>query len=64
MTILNFVGWSLTILRKRDHIISAVNPMIQKSNHNYGIKVPISVEHADKIDDKNGNCAWKDEIGK
>eukprot|EP00957_Ditylum_brightwellii_P060482 4592450-Ditylum_brightwellii.AAC.1 len=36
----------------------------RKTSHKYGIEIPISVEHAYKIDLKNGNIFWHDAIKK
>ena len=47
---------------KRDVILSAVKSCIRKTTHKYGIEIPTSVEHAHKIDAKNGNTFWRDTI--
>ena len=35
---------------------------IRKTTHKYGIEIPTSVEHAIKIDQKNGDTYWQDAI--
>ena len=41
-----------------------VHSRIKKATHKYGIEVPMSVEHAKKIDLANGNRCWIDAIDK
>ena len=57
-----FAWWVPFTLRKRDTIISAIKSRIRKTTHKYGIEIPTSVEHAHKIDQKNGNTFWRDAI--
>jgi len=45
-------------------ILSAVNKLIQKTTHKYGIEVPMSVKHAYEIDRQNSNTFWRDAIKK
>ena len=47
--------WVPHALRKRDVIISAVKKRIRKTTHKYGVEVPTSIEHAHKLDRRNGN---------
>ena len=51
-------------LRKRDVILSAVKTRIRKTTHKYGIEIPVSIEHAYKIDAANNNHFWRDAIAK
>jgi hypothetical protein len=39
-----------------------VKHRIRKTTHKYGIEIPTSVEHAYRIDTKNGNTFWRDAI--
>ena len=59
-----FCWWVPYTLRKRDVILSAVKSRIRKTTHKYGIEMPISIEHAHRIDEANGNTFWRDAIGK
>ena len=59
-----FAYWVPYTLRKRDRILSSVHSRIKKATHKYGIEVPMSVEHAKKIDLANGNRCWMDAIDK
>ena len=47
-------------MRKRDRIIAGVNSRVRKLSHTYGIKIPISVQHAEEIDRKYSNTLWMD----
>ena len=49
-----FVCWALFTLRKRDITPFVVKSHIRKITHKYGIEIPSSIEHAHKIDQKNG----------
>ena len=51
----DFAWWVLFTLRKRGIIIAAVNSCVRKYSHKYGIEVPTSVKHAERIYNKNGN---------
>ena len=53
-----FAWWVPYTLRWRDRIIAGVNSRIHKVTHKYGIEIPNSVEHAKKLDEKNGNTFW------
>ena len=57
-----FVCWVPFTLRNRDRIITAVNYIVRKATHNYGIDIPTSVEHAEEIDKRNRNTFWQDDI--
>ena len=58
----DFVWWVPFNLHNKDIIIAAVNYCVRKSSHKYGIEIPNSVEHAERIDKKNGNRFWQDAI--
>eukprot|EP00957_Ditylum_brightwellii_P077548 5892970-Ditylum_brightwellii.AAC.1 len=51
-------------MRKRDAIIAAVKHRVKKVTHKHGIKLSKSVEHAYKLDTKNGNTFCRDAIKK
>ena len=57
-----FAWWVPHTLKKRKAIISAMKVRLQKTTHKYGIEIPTSVDHAMKIDRKNGNTMWKDAL--
>ena len=59
-----FVWWVPYTLLKRDVIVSAVSSRVRKCSHKYGIKIPTSITHAKRIDQKNGNTFWTDAIVK
>ena len=59
-----FAYWMPYTLRKRDAIIKAVNSRCRKMSHKYGIELPASVEHAHRLDEKNGDTFWADAIAK
>ena len=59
-----FAWWMPYILKKRDQIISAVNKRYVKCLHNFGIKIPKTVQRALEIDKENGNTFWMDAIKK
>ena len=52
------------MLRKLNHIFSAVNAHVCRTTHKYGIEVPTSVGHSKWIDVSNDNLFWKDDIDK
>ncbi len=57
--------WVPYTLRRRDRIIAGVNSRIRKVTHKkYGIEIPNSVEHAKKLDEKNGNTFWTNALNK
>ena len=51
-------------LRKQEVILTAMKNRIRKTTHKYGIKIPRDVEHAHKIDLRNGNTIWRDALKK
>ena len=51
-------------LKKRDHIISAVNAKLWKKSHKYDVESPRLVEHAYELDNKNQNTFWRNAIKK
>jgi len=59
-----FAYWVPFTLRKRDVIIAAVKTRCRKTSHKYGIELPESVEHAYRLDEKNGNDFWRKAIEK
>ena len=59
-----FVWWVQKILRKRDHIVSAVKQRYTKHSHKFGIEVPRTVKRALEIDQENGNSLWREAIAK
>ena len=56
--------WVPYTLRKKQHIISAVNQRVKKTTHKYGVRVPNSLHHAYKLDEENNNSVWRDAIKK
>ena len=50
-----FAWWVPYTLRKRDIILCKIKGRIRRTTHKYGIEVPRNVEHAYKLDKKNGN---------
>jgi hypothetical protein len=62
-----FNWWVPQVLRLRKCIISLVKKRKMrylKKNTKFGIKVPTLVDHALKIDKRNGNTLWVDAIAK
>ena len=59
-----FAWWVPYTLRKREIILAAVKNRIRKTTHKYGIEIPRDVEHAHKIDLRNGNTMWRDALKK
>ena len=57
-----FAWWVPHTLRKRNAIISAMKTRLQKTTHKYGIEIPTSVDHAMKVNRKNGNTMWRDAL--
>ena len=57
-----FCWWVPHVLR--DVIISNVTSRARKTTHKYGIEMPTEIEHAKRIDAKNGNTFWIDAIKK
>ena len=59
-----FVWWVPFTLKKQDRIIKVVNNRVLKKTHKFSIEVPTSVEHARRLDEKNGNTYWTDAMEK
>ena len=59
-----FAWWVPYTLRKREIILAAVKNQIRKMTHKCGIEIPRDVEHAHKIDSRNGNTMWRDALKK
>ena len=59
-----FAWWVPYTLRKREVIHAAVKNQIRKTTHKYGFEIPRNVEHAHKIDLRNGNTMWRDALKK
>ena len=59
-----FVWWVLFVLKKRDHIISAVQARVKKRTRKYGILVPTTVEETYALDKQNNSSCWRDVIKK
>ena len=59
-----FAWWVPYTLRKREVILAAVKNRIRKLTHKYGIEIPRDVEHAYKIDSRNGNTTWRNTLKK
>ena len=57
-----FHWWVPYTMRKRDIILSAVKSRLRKTTQKYGIGIPTSIDHAERIDTKNGNHFWRDAI--
>ena len=57
-----FAWWVPYTLRKREVILAAVKNRIRKTTHKYGIEIRSDVEHAQKIDLRNGNTMWRDAL--
>ena len=57
-----FAWWVPYTMRKRDIILSAVKSRLRKTTHKYGIEIPTSIAHSEKIDEKNKNLFWRDAI--
>ena len=52
------------MLKKRDVIISSIKIIVRKITHKYGIRIPMSVDHAYEINKKNADTLWLDAIFK
>ena len=50
-----FAWWVDFTLKKRDHIIAAINKRYHKQNSKFGIKVSKTVGEAIRFDQENGN---------
>ena len=49
-------------MRKHNVIFSAVKSVLRKTTHKYGIELPTSIAHTERIDNKNGNTFLRDAI--
>ena len=47
-------------MRKSDVILSALSSRIRKTTHKYGIDIPTSIKHGNRLDKENGNNFWRD----
>ena len=47
-----FIWWVPHMLRKRNAIVLAIKPRLQKTTQKYSIQIPTSVEHAMEIDQR------------
>ena len=59
-----FVWWVPYTLWKRDVIIYKIKYRIWKTNRNYGVQIPSSIEQGKELDSKNGNIIWMDALTK
>ena len=59
-----FAWWVPHTFRKRDAIVSALKTRVRQAKHKYGIEIPASVEHAKKLDMKEGNDLWMKALAK
>ena len=59
-----FSWWVPYTLRKRDQIVSAVNRRVIRCTHKYGIRIPMTIKDAYKLDSENNNTLWRDAIRK
>jgi Reverse transcriptase (RNA-dependent DNA polymerase) len=59
-----FAWWVHDVIKKRDRIIAKVKSKYWQQTHEYGIKIPKSVQEAIAIDKENGNTLWWDAICK
>ena len=57
-----FAWWVPIVIKKRAMILSKIKSKYWQRTHKYGIEIPKSIEHARKIDEKNGNTLWWDAI--
>jgi uncharacterized membrane protein len=57
-----FAWWVPYTLKKRNHIIAAVNKWYLKRTHKFGIRIPKTVQEAFSVDKENGNALWADAI--
>ena len=52
------------MLRKRDVMMYNVTSRARKTTHKYGIEMPTTIDHAKRLDTKNMNTFWIDDIKK
>ena len=59
-----FKWWVLTVLRKRNRIVSKVKSRYWKATHKFGIRIPKTVQEALAIDEETGTDFWKRALNK
>ena len=59
-----FAWWANYTLKKRDRIIKQVTHRSIRKAMKYGVKIPATVEEAEKFDRENGNSIWSASISK
>ena len=59
-----FAWWVKYTLKKRDRIIKQVTHRSIRKNMKFGVKIPATVEEAEKFDQENGNTLWTNSINK
>jgi hypothetical protein len=59
-----FAWWVPYTLRKQQAIISKIKARVMKTNRKFGIEIPTDVEHAMRLDTKNGNTFWRNALAK
>ena len=57
-----FAWWVPYTLRKKSSIIASVKARAKRKTHKYGFEIPMDVDHAFRIDKKNGNHKWRDAL--
>ena len=56
--------WVPYTLKKKVHIVSAINQRVKKTTHKYGVKVPKTLRDAYRLDEENKNTVWRDAVKK
>ena len=59
-----FMWWGTHTMKRKDRIIAAVNNMIRKKTHKYGIRLSNSVKDASNLDKVDGNEYWTEVLAK
>jgi hypothetical protein len=59
-----FTWWVLYTLCKWDVILSKIKAQIRKTTHKCGIKTPLNIDYANRLDKENGNTLWRDALAK
>jgi len=59
-----FRWWVKDVIRKRDNFIGKVKSRYWKTTHKYGVRLPHSVEEAQRLDSESGTTLWHDAIMK
>ena len=57
-----FAWWVPYTIKKRKNIVSAVCARLKLKTHKFGIEIPRAVEHAYRLDERNGKPYWRDAI--